>query len=302
MYGKISLEAQVYVLTLAREGSFDRAAQKLNITQPALTRKIKEIESELGAKLFDRSHRHLELTATGKMFLPEAQASLQHAERAWELARQQARIERGPLRLGYSPHVHSDLLPLLQRFQTKNGTVRHVALESAMTTELKERVLQGTLDIAFGVSPVLDPDLWVYPVAREPFCLCVPKNHALAQKAALSIRDLHGETVCWLPRSLHPELHDRMKEYIDGVGVQPLFHQVSAVMEAMNTAAHGLALAFLPRSATHFSRTGIVCKPLTDLFLQIETAMFIRQDRRQELQEEFQAVLEHVKTVQRKMQ
>src|SRR5438067_1363277 len=97
----ISLEAQIFVLVLAREGSFHRAAKQLHITQPALTRKINAVEGQLGVKLFVRAYHHLDLTPAGRLFVPEAQASLQHAERAYELARQQARIESGPIRLGY---------------------------------------------------------------------------------------------------------------------------------------------------------------------------------------------------------
>lgn len=302
MHANISLDAQMYVLVLAREGSFHRAAKQLHITQPSLTRKIKEVETELGVKLFQRNHRGLELTAAGRLFIPEAQASMQHAERAWELARRQSQIETGPLRVGHSPSIQVDLLPILQRWQLRNlGNSRQVILESAITLELMQRVLKGHLHVAFGISPIEDEELWVHPIAREPFCLCIPKNHALAQKAVVSAKDLHGEIVFWLPRNLHPALYERMMEYIGSLAVEPIFHEVSSMTQAMDTVAHDFGLALLPRSMVRFSRTGVLFKPLTDLFLQIETAMFVRQDQRHgPLQEHIQAILAHLRGLQEK--
>src|SRR6185437_10580720 len=115
----------------------------------------------------------LELTQAGRLFIPEAQASMQHAERAWELARREAEIEAGPLRLGCSPGVHLDLSTMLQRWQLRNlDNPRPVLLESAITIELMERVLKGQLHLAFGISPIDNEELWVHPITREPFCLC----------------------------------------------------------------------------------------------------------------------------------
>ena len=300
MYGNISLDAQVYVLVLAREGSIHRAAKLLHVTQPSLARKIKKFETELGVKLFHRSPRGLELTRAGKLFLPEAQASMQHAERAWELARREAEIEAGPLRLGCSPSVQLDLLAMLQRWQLRDlSNSRPVLLESAVTIELKERVLNGQLHIGFGISPIDDEELWVHPVAREPFCLCIPKSHVLAQKAVVSAKDLHGEIVFWLPRNLHPALYDGMVDYIASLGVEPIFHEVSSMTQAMDTVAHEFGIALLPRSMVRFSRSGIVFKLLTDLFLQIETAMFVREDQRHgPLQEHIQAILSNIRGIQ----
>jgi LysR family transcriptional regulator, benzoate and cis,cis-muconate-responsive activator of ben and cat genes len=302
MHANISLDAQMYVLVLAREGSIHRAAKLLRITQPSLTRKINKIETELGVRLFQRSPRGLELTQAGRLFIPEAQASMQHAERAWELARREAEIEAGPLRLGCSPGVHLDLSTMLQRWQLRNlDNPRPVLLESAITIELMERVLKGQLHLAFGISPIDNEELWVHPITREPFCLCIPKNHALAQKGVISAKDLHGEIVFWLPRSLHPALYDRMVEYVASLDVQPIFHEVSAVTQAMDTVAYDFGLALLPRSMVRFSRSGVVFKPLTDLFLQIETVMFVRQDQRHgPLQEYIQAILSHIRSVQKR--
>jgi DNA-binding transcriptional LysR family regulator len=304
MDANISLEAQIFVLALAREGTFSRAAKKLHITQPALTRKVGTLERQLGIKLFRRAYHHLELTPAGRLFIPEAQASVQHAERAFELARRQARIESGPLRLGYSPYVHSDLIPMLQRWQLQDiSSSRGLTLESGSTTEIKERVISGSLHAGLGILPVVDEQLWVNSVAREQFCVCMPKNHSLAQKASVSARDLHGEKVFWIPRAVHPGFYDQTVEYIRSLGVQPIFHEVGAGTQAMEIVSHGFGLTLLPRSFARFSRTGIVFKLLSDLFLRIETGLFVRQSQRHDLlQHDMQLMLSQLRALQLNVQ
>ena len=283
----VPLEAQLFVLALAKEGSFARAAKALNITQPALTRKVNSIEKQLGVKLFKRGWHHLELTAAGEVFVPEAQASVLHAERAFELARQKSRMESGPLRIGYSSYIHSDLLPILHRWQLEGtSSMRKVVLESGTTNKVMERVISGQLHAGLGLLPVSDEQLWVTPVGREQLSVCLPKNHRLASKANLSVKDLHGETVFWFSRAVHPRFYDQTIEYIRSQGVQPILHEAGAGSQAMEIVAHGFGLTLLPRSFNRYSRTGIVFKLLTDLFLRIETGLFVRNDQRQELLED----------------
>jgi len=299
MDGTISLEAQKFVLALAREGNFGRAAKKLHITQPALTRKLGALEKQLGVKLFTRAYHHLELTAAGKLFIPEAQASVQHAQRAFELARQQAQMERGPLRLGYSPYVHSGLVPVLQRWQIQGGSwPRRVKLESGATETIVERVLGGSIHMGLGILPIADEQLWATRVAREQFCLCVPKNHGLAQKASVSAKDLDGEKVFWFPRTVHPAFYDQTMDYIHGQGAEPVLYEVGSGTQAMEIVAHGFGVTLLPRSFTHFARTGIVFKVVTDLFLRIETGFFVRREHRDLLQNEMEGVLSQLRGLQ----
>lgn len=300
----VSLEAQLFVLAVAKEGSFARAAKTLNITQPALTRKVSAIEKRLGVKLFKRGYHHLELTAAGRVFVPEAQASVLHAERAFELARQKSRMDSGPLRIGYSSYIHSDLVPMLQRWQLQDTTsTRKLVLESATTTKIMERVISGQLHAGFGILPIADEQLWVTPVGREQLSVCLPKNHRLANKANVSVKDLHGEIVFWFSRAVHPGFYDQTVEYIRSQGVHPIFHEAGAGSQAMEIVSHGFGLTLLPRSFSRFSRTGIVFKQLTDLFLRIETGLFVRIDQRQEvLQDQMRLMFSELRAFQSSVQ
>jgi DNA-binding transcriptional LysR family regulator len=276
------LEAQVYVAIVAEEGSFSRAAQRLRTSQSFVTKRIANLERTLGARLFDRSTRRLELTPAGRRLLPDVQIALRHATRACELARNSASIWNSPIRMGYSPDIHIALLPTLytSKLETRRepATEQHPEMVSASTPDLMEEVLRGRLHFALGVQPVHDRDLWVEPVAREAFSVCLSKNHALATRPFISARDLHGQSLFWIPRKQQPAFYDEMVEYIESTGAHPVLNEVASIMHALDIAARGLGMALLSRASSRLSHPGIVFKPVTDRFLQIETAIFARRD------------------------
>lgn len=280
MQHRKSLETHIYVVVIAQEGSFIRAARRLGIPPPSLTRKIALLEKDLGVHLFDRSTRRIELTKAGRLFISEATVAVQYAERAWDLARYQARIEQGPFRIGYSPYVHSAFSSQLQQLTVPGSDPPGIALETASTPQLIERVLRGQLHAALGVQPIVDRDLSVEPIGQEGWAVCLPRNHILAQKAAISVTDLHGAIVFWFPSSMHPRFFRRSVKYIHSLGVSPVFKEVHANIQAIEFVAHGFGLALLPRSAIRLARSGIVFKLLSDRYLKLETALFMREDLR----------------------
>jgi DNA-binding transcriptional LysR family regulator len=277
------LELNLLIVVISQEGGFVRAAKKLGIAQPSLSRRISSLEKSLGVKIFERTARGVELTRAGRLFVAESTISLNHAERAWDLARYQARMENGPYRIGYSPYTYSGFPLLLNQIKpllrSSGDYAAGLTFETASTVELVERVLRGKLHGALGIRPIVNDELWVQPVGREGFSLCVPRNHPLAQKNDVTVSDLHGEMVFWLPRSKHPEFYRRITRYIHSLGVQPTFREVAA-LHAPEFVAHGFGLALLPRSAARISHAGVVFKPLADRYLRIETALFMRRDQR----------------------
>jgi LysR family transcriptional regulator, benzoate and cis,cis-muconate-responsive activator of ben and cat genes len=280
MQSRLPLEGQVFVVIIVQEGSFVRAAQKLGIPVSSLSRRVTLFEKQLGVRLFDRSSRKIELTKAGRLFVPEANASLTHAECAWELARHQALLEHGPFRLGYSAYVHSALLPTLLRLKLHETETSAMVLESVSTTGMVQRVLRGELHAGIGVLPVRDPDLWSSPIGKEPFYVCVPADHRLAHKATVAIRDLHGEKVFWIPRSVHRRLYDVTTKYIHSIGVEVVFQEVRGAGHVIEFVSHGFGLGLVPRSAIRLMRTGVVFKAVADQYLRIETALFVRKDQR----------------------
>lgn len=284
MQSRNPLEVNILIVVIAQEGNFRRAAKKLGIAAPSLTRRISAIERSIGVKLFERTTRNVELTTAGKLFVQESTLSLRHAERAWELARFQGQIVRGPYRIGYSPYTHSAFLPLLNALGPANlapsDEPSNIVLQTSNTPELVEDVLRGRLQAALGVGPIVDKDLWIERLGREGFSVCVSRNHRLAQSKAVTIHDLHGETIFWMPRSSQPRFYVQVLKYIRSLGIYPIFREVRAASHAFEFVSHGFGVALLPRSASRMSHAGTIFKPLTDRYLGIETLLFMRRDQR----------------------
>ncbi len=282
------LQAQVFVAVIAEEGNFSRAARKLHTSPSALTRRIAAVERNLKARLFERSTRSVELPPVGRTVLPEIQQALRHSERAWELAHYYGRLMHGPIRLGYSPYTHDALVQILhrldlaefeaQRVGSADAPEPRVILENSATPELIERVLRGRLHAALGVHPIQARGLWVELLAREPFCICLPKGHPLAQRQTVAVRDLHAQPLFWIPRDTHPDFYDRTVQYIESAGARPVYHEVRSITHAVEIVVHGFGIALLPNSAARLSRTDVVFKTVTDRFLQIETVLFAKRE------------------------
>lgn len=282
------LQAQFYVAVLAEEGSFSRAAKRLHTAQTFLTKKIAEVERDLRIKIFERSTRRLELTTVGRIVVPEIQLALRHSERAWELARYYARLTHGPIRLGYSLYTHGALLRILhsldlsqfeaQLVASEDTPTPRIVLEHSVTPDLMERVLRGRLHASLGVLPIQSSELWVEQLVREPFCVCLPRGHALAQRQAIAARDLDGQPLFWIPRDMHPAFYDGTVKYIESTGARPVYHEIGSCAHAIEIAVNGLGIALLPNSIARLSRPGVVFKTVTDRFLQIETALFARRE------------------------
>jgi LysR family transcriptional regulator, benzoate and cis,cis-muconate-responsive activator of ben and cat genes len=284
MHGKNPLEVNLLIVVIAQEGSFVRASRRLGIASPSLSKRVASLEKNIGVKLFDRTTRHVALTAAGKLFVQESSISIRHAERAWDLARFQAQLDSGPLRLGYSPYTHSAFLPLLHGLRPIPSVPANepsaTVLEAANPLELLDRVLHGRLHAALGLGPLSHRDLWVQPVGQEGFSVCLPRNHRLAQKPGVTAHDLNGETVFWMPRSSQPRFYRAVVKYFHSLGVSPVFREVKGEGHALQLVSHGLGLALLPRSAARISHPGIIFKIFTDRNLGIETVLFMRRDQR----------------------
>jgi DNA-binding transcriptional LysR family regulator len=128
--------------------------------------------------------------------------------------------------------------------------------------------------------PVLDRDLWVVPVAQEHFSVCIPDTHPLKDRLRISARDLTGEKIYWVPRSLHPAFYNQVTGYLVGVGHHCRnIHEARAIIEGIDLAAHKFGVALVPESAVRFQRAGVLFKPLTDKLIRIETVLFARHDQ-----------------------
>src|SRR5580698_10832697 len=195
-----------YLLAVAAEMNFTRAAQKVGIGQPPLSQQIRSLEEELGAPLFRRVPRGVELTDSGKVFLPEAQAILAQAERAKKIARRGARGGLGSLRLGFtSSGAFTRIVQDAIRVFRENFPNVELTLEEEDTRTLLERLSEQTVDAAFIRPGRNDPvGVQVHRLVEESMMIALPSDHALVKASGLPLSALAKDRFLLFPRSAGP--------------------------------------------------------------------------------------------------
>ena len=190
-----------YVIAVAEEAGFTRAAQRCHVVQSALSHQVKALETELGVQLFARTSRRVELTAAGHAFLPQARASLAAAQRAGEEAAASVGQVRGRLRLSVIPTVTAlDLPALLRRFRTAHPQAR-VALRVAASEESEAGVADGSIDVAvLGLPANRRPQgVASRTLVRDRLVAVLGSGHRLAGRRRLTLGDLAGEEFADFP-------------------------------------------------------------------------------------------------------
>lgn len=182
-----------YFVSVARTGSFTKAADDLGIAQPSLSEQISKLEKTLGAALFERLNRRVELTPVGLAILGKAQALLEDAAALPEFFDRAQEGVRGTLRVGAIPTILPYFLaPLLKGFTERYPEVDLHVREST-TAELVELVLEGLIDVAILSLPVDGAGLVMKELFRDPLHLAVPESHALANAGKVQLRRVSEE-------------------------------------------------------------------------------------------------------------
>ncbi|OGI47654.1 MAG: LysR family transcriptional regulator [Candidatus Muproteobacteria bacterium RBG_16_65_34] len=187
-----------YIVAVARERHFGRAAKACFVSQPTLSAAVKKLEEELGAALFERTPGRLRVTAVGQRVVEQAQRVLEQAAAIKELARAGHDELAGPLKVGFlstvGPYLLPDLIPVLRRRAPKMPLV----VEEHMTETLRARLKEGTLDAVVASAPFVEPGIVTLALYEEPFALVLPAGHALARKARLTVDELRRENLLLL--------------------------------------------------------------------------------------------------------
>ena len=182
-----------YFCAVAETGSFSRAAEQSHVSQPSLSQQIIKLEEELGARLFDRLGRSVRLTELGKIFLPRARAVLRELEAAKGDVVERKDFVGGPVTVGVIPTVGPYFLPrVLTSFSRKFPQVRFTVVEE-ITPVLLDRLRAGAIDVAILALPIRGHEFETKPLLTERLFAALPKNHRLAKRTALSLRDLRSE-------------------------------------------------------------------------------------------------------------
>lgn len=243
-------------VTVAEELSFGRAAERLHVSQPALSRMVKQLEAELGTELLDRSTHHVGLTAAGAAFLEEARAALSQLELAARAAREAGIEKPSPLRLGHTEWTEELLAPLLRSFRRRVPGAELVISQTDRPWQ-GARLLNGALDIVLSRTPAEDASLESQLVLDEPLVVALPSEHVLADAHEVNLAELAGEVFILFPRYLCPCAHDCIVAACDDAGLasQPALQAPSLTSVAILVAA-GMGVSLVPSSTVGRLGTG----------------------------------------------
>ncbi|MBB5159952.1 DNA-binding transcriptional LysR family regulator [Saccharopolyspora phatthalungensis] len=250
---------------MAEELHFGRAAERLRMTQPPLSRQIQLLENELGVTLFDRSNRTVRLTRTGRAFLPEARRLLRQAEQAARTARSASSGEIGSLALGFTAASAYRTLGAVLDVIRKNLPGAEIILREMAKNEQLEALSDRSLDLGMMVRPpIRRHDLESRIYVREPLVVAIPVGHSLAKSPGpVTVADFDGESVIMYRPAESRYFHDLLISVFRNAGCTPVFShylsQIHSVLALVNT---GFGLSLVPAAATQLRYPDVVFRPI----------------------------------------
>ncbi len=251
-----------YFVTVAEELHFGRAAQRLHMAQPPLSRQIQVLEAELGFQLFERSRRRVELTPAGNALLSGARQVFDTLDVAIHDARSASAGESGRLVVGYpSSLAYSGLTELLRAFRTRFPGV-DMTLRELSPGEQIDALKAGNLDVGFVRSSLDDPSLVAERVRKEALMVVLPDDHPLCSKRVIPLAALAQEPFVLFPRARGPAYFDQLMALCRAAGFTPRIVQEAAQLDIISMVAAGFGISIMPSSMRNFHRPGLSFRPI----------------------------------------
>lgn len=265
-----------YFVIAAEEENFHRAATRLHVAQPALSKQIALLEAELGCALFARHKGRVFLTDVGRMFLADTRRILRDLELAAERAREATAGQLGVLNVGLRETAGRS--PIVSRaFSQFRQAYPGVELRlHPMTSPAQSAALQaGDLDVGFiYLSAAHDRELQRFKISIDRFHLALPHTHPLAQRRRIHLRDLEQEPFIWLARSRNAYYSDTLlRTCLDGGMVPRIIQEVDGESTALNLVAVGMGVSFIVAPTDVSPQPDIVFKRVVELNTELQLAL-----------------------------
>lgn len=270
-----------YFVAVAEHEHFHRAAERLHVAQPALSRQIKLLEGELGFGLFERLARGVRLTNAGRAFLVDTKRIMADLDRAVGHAREIAHGKAGSLRISFIEIASSHgMLPhTVRAFRLAFPAVR-LALQQLDSIVQVDRLREGSVDVAFLYGgAATDANIVQKTVHSAPFVLALPIGHPLLEQPTIALADLIDQPFIWSDRSLSLPLNDElMAACLSGGLVPKIVQEVVGIGHILSLVSVGIGLGFVPSSAKWRHQEGIVLRTVSDLNLLFKVDLAWRSD------------------------
>jgi DNA-binding transcriptional LysR family regulator len=271
-----------YFVATGEEQHYGRAAMRLRVAQPALSRQIQDLEKEIDFKLFERLPRGVKLSAAGKLFLEDARRILLDVNEAVARAARVALGRSGTLRVGFTESASwQGVVPESFRRFREFRPDAELQLQPSASLEQLDAIRSGRLDAGFVFNlPKADPELEQLPVAVQRIELAALRRHPLTKLKTLRLRDLSEANFVWFPRRASPALYDRLQQECIRGGLKSPHIVQEGLDEAtiLSLVANGLGVGWVMGTARWRCPKSVVIMPVVDLNLPQPLALAWRRD------------------------
>lgn len=252
-----------YFAVLADELHFGRAADRLAITQPALSASISQLEADLGAPLFDRNHKTITLTAAGRALLPEARGILSQSERAADLAKAADEGRRGWLRVSFSGSmIYAGVPQLIAAYRSAHPNILTTLTEQSRAEQL-DALSHGRIDAGFVDATDVPDEMDGVLLCDDAFVCAVPADHRFADRETIDLNDLADEQFIMFSREIATESYDRIIGICVESGFTPKITNAARQWLSLAWVAEGLGVALAPARLAHTGIAGVRFIPMS---------------------------------------
>lgn len=272
-----------YFVTVAEELNVSRASARLRVSQPAISRQLRDLEEELGVSLFVRRHNGLALTDAGESFLAHTRGILRKSAEAAAHMNSFRQRPAKRLAIGYIPSVLAEILtPALKKFTRKNGDTE-VSLKELAPQDQVRGLRDGRIDLALlgNPCPDLNREFQVTVLRRVPFQAVLPEDHRLAGRARIALGELKGETFIGFDEDLFPGRNTSISNACEQAGFTPrLVPRVENLTALLATVAAGRGVTLTPEEVKQLPHRGAVFVRLQRPVPTVASAAVVRKDDR----------------------
>lgn len=296
---EIDLRLMRAAVAVAEELSFSRAAVRLHISQPGLTKQIQDLEGFLKTKLFERDRQNVTLTDAGRAFVAEAQLCLLHHHRAIQGAKSAANGAEAILNIGHSPYTDPLLTAIVSSVHMPMYPDLHLQVSSDYSPELSRRVLAGELDVAVLAAGDESSQLSSIELAKSPLYILVEQGSELSRCREFTLNDVKDLPWILFAEQVHPFLYGAIATRTVEAGIEPpARHHVTSAEHAAQLVKTTGGVAFLTkRGAWRVAVDGLTIRPLNEPGLEVRTVLVARKDAGRLVGEFLRSVVRKIKQI-----